>query len=65
MAVLLFVRYYSIIAIDDWNDPEWCNSYKQFFQIVLTLAGYLAINEQGWVGYEELFIQNISPFLIG
>ena len=29
-------------------------------QIVLALAGYLAINEWGWVGCEELFIQNIS-----
>ena len=65
MVVLLFVCYYSIIAIDDWNDPEWYKSYKQFFQMVLTLTGYLAINEWGWVGYEELFIQNISSFLIG
>ena len=65
MVVQLFLCYYSIIAIDDWNDPEWCKSRKQFFQIVLALAGYLAINEWGWVGYEELFIQNISPFLIG
>ena len=65
VVVLLLVRYYYIIAIDDWNDPEWWKSYKQFFQIVLALAGYLAMNEWGWVGYEELFIQNISPFLIG
>ena len=60
MIALLFVCYYSIIAIDDWNDQEWLKSYKQFFQILLSQAGYLAINEWGWVGCEELFIQNIS-----
>ena len=38
------IIYYSIIAIDEWNDPEWWKSYKQFFQIVF-VASWLFSNK--------------------